>query len=61
MHCSREHVFTNEFDDMCIAISLGVGMTSASMWVTISEPNGVWDELMLVFIDKPRSRTPHER
>jgi hypothetical protein len=51
MYDSQERVFTNEFDDICIAISLNVGDASASMQVTISEPNGVWDELILVSTD----------
>ena len=42
MNDSQEHVFTNEFDDISILISLDLG-TSASMLVTISEPNCVWD------------------
>ena len=48
MYGSQEHVFTDEFDDLCIAISLNMGIASASMQVTISEPNSVWDELMPV-------------
>ena len=56
MYGSQEHVFTNEFDDLCIAISLNMGIASASMQVTISEPSGVWDELMLVSTDNP----PHK-
>jgi hypothetical protein len=46
MYDSQEHVFTNEFDEVCIVISLHMGVTSASIQVTISEPNGIWDEQM---------------
>ena len=53
MHDSQEHVFTNEFDDICIAISLNMDTAAASMQVTISERNRVWDELLLVSADNP--------
>ena len=48
MYDSQEHVFTNEFDDVCIAISLNSGIVFAGVRVTISEPNRVWTELLLV-------------
>jgi hypothetical protein len=53
MNDSQEHIFTNEFDDMCIAISLNMGTAAASVQVTISERNRFWDELMLVSTDNP--------
>jgi hypothetical protein len=56
MYDSQEHVFTNEFDELCIVISLDMGNTSASMRVTISEPNGNWDERMPISIDSPDYR-----
>lgn len=47
MEDSQEHVFTNEFDELRIVISLDMGITSAtSMRVTISDPEGNWDERM---------------
>jgi len=53
MHDSQEHIFTNEFDDVCIAISLNLDTAAASMQITISDPqlNRVWDELMPVSAD----------
>lgn len=53
MHDSQEHIFTNEFDDVYIAISLNLDTAAASMQVTISDPelNRVWDELMVVTVD----------
>ncbi len=36
MYDSQEHVFTSEFDELCIVISLDMGITSANMRVTIS-------------------------
>ena len=56
MYDSQEHVFTNEFDELCIAISLDMRNTSASMRVTISEPDGNWDERMPISIDNPDHR-----
>jgi len=56
MYDSQEHVFTNEFDELCIAISLDMDNTSASMRVTISEPDGNWDERMPISIDNPDHR-----
>jgi hypothetical protein len=56
MYDSQEHVFTNEFDELSIAISLDMGITSASMRVTISEPNGNWDERMPISINNPDHR-----
>ena len=38
MHDSQEHVFTNEFDDMWIAISLNLDTAPTSMQITISDP-----------------------
>jgi len=52
MYDSQEHVFTNEFDEIRIVISLDMG-TSASMQVTLSEPNGIWDERMPISKDNP--------
>ena len=48
MHDSQEHIFTNEFDDVCIAISLNLDTAAASMQITISDPerNRVWNELV---------------
>ncbi len=51
MHNSQEHVFTNEFDEVCIVISLDTGSASTSLKVTISEPNGLWDECMPISMD----------
>jgi hypothetical protein len=48
MDDSLGHVFIHEFDDLCIVISLDMGITSATMHVTISEPNSVWDELVQI-------------
>jgi hypothetical protein len=48
MHDSQEHIFTDEFDDICIAISLNMGTAPASVQITFIERNRVWDELMLV-------------
>ena len=53
MYDSQEHVFTNEFDELCIVISLHMGIISASMQVTISEPNGIWDERMPISLVNP--------
>jgi hypothetical protein len=53
MYDSKEHVFTNEFDELYIVISLHMGTTSASMQVTISEPNGNWDERMPISRKNP--------
>ena len=46
MYESEEYVFTNEFDELSIVISLDMGIGSPSMHVTILEPNGIWDERM---------------
>jgi hypothetical protein len=53
MHDSQEHIFTNEFDAICIAISLNLDTAAASMQITTSdsERNSVWCELMLVSTD----------
>ena len=51
MYGSQEHVFTDEFDDIWIAISLNMGTAPASLQVTISDRNRVWDELMPVSAD----------
>jgi hypothetical protein len=51
MHGFQGHVFTNEFDDLSIVISIDIGDASASMLVTISEPNCVWDELVPTTVD----------
>ena len=47
MHDSQEHVFTNEFDELCIVISLDMGINSGSMRITISEPDSVRVERVL--------------
>lgn len=44
MYDSQEHVFTNEFDELYIVISLDAETLSASLHVTILEPKGIWDE-----------------
>lgn len=56
MYNSQRHLFTTEFDDVCILISLDMGITSASMQVTISEPNGLWGELVPLSIDTALGR-----
>jgi hypothetical protein len=48
MHDSLGHVFIHEFDDLSIVISLDMTISSATMHVTISEPNSVWDELVAI-------------
>jgi hypothetical protein len=53
MHDSQEHVFTNEFDDLHIAISLNIDAADASVQVTMSEANRIWDETILVSADNP--------
>ena len=57
MHDSQEYIFTNEFDDICIAISLNMDTAAASMQITISERNRVWDELLPVSTDNPHRGT----
>jgi hypothetical protein len=44
MYETQRHIFTNEFDDICILISLDIA--SVSMKVAISEPNGIWNEIV---------------
>jgi hypothetical protein len=53
VHDSQEHIFTNEFDDVCIAISLNLDTAAASVQITISdsECNSIWWELMPVSTD----------
>ena len=51
MYDSQRRVFTNEFDEICVVISLAMDTTSASMQVTILEPNRVWDELVPISLD----------
>jgi len=51
MYDSQRRVFTNEFDEICVVISLAMDDTSASMQVTILEPNRVWDELVPIPLD----------
>ena len=52
MHDSQnEHVFTDEFDDLCILISLDMDSASASMEANFSEPNCVWDERVPISLD----------
>lgn len=51
MYDSQEYVFTNEFDELCIAISLELQDGSATMRLTILEPHGIWDERMPISIE----------
>jgi hypothetical protein len=51
MYDSQRRVFTNEFDEICVVISLAMDDTSASMQVTILEPNRVWDEQVPISLD----------
>jgi hypothetical protein len=51
MYDSQRRVFTNEFDEICVVISLAMDDTSARMQVTILEPNRVWDELVPIPLD----------
>jgi len=53
MHDPEDYVFTNEFDEVCIVISLEIGISSARMNVTISELNGIWNERMPVSLNNP--------
>jgi hypothetical protein len=55
------HVFTDEFDDLSILISLEMGITSATLEVTISGPNCVWDELVPTTVDSLTTRTSDKR
>jgi hypothetical protein len=57
MYDSQEHIFTNEFDEICIVISLDMGITSASVQVTILEPNGIWDERLPISMDNSDHRS----
>jgi hypothetical protein len=57
MHDAQEHIFTNEFDEICIVISLDMGVTSASMQVTILKPDGIWDERMPISMDNSDFRS----
>lgn len=54
MHDSHRHVFTDEFDEICVAISLNMSRAAASMRITISERNSVWNEL--VSADSPHHK-----
>ena len=51
MYDPQRRVFTNEFDEICVVISLAMDDTSARMQVTILEPNRVWDELVPIPLD----------
>ena len=51
MYDSQGYVFTNEFDDLRIVISLDMGVPSAYMQVTVSEPDGFWNELVPISVD----------
>ena len=51
MYDSQRRVFTNEFDEICVVISLAMDDTSARMQVTILEPNRVWDEQVPISLD----------
>ena len=51
MHDPQKHVFTNEFDDLSIVISLSVGDPCAGMLVVISKPDSVWEELVPISKD----------
>jgi hypothetical protein len=52
MYDSPMHVFTNEFDDLLVLISLDFDTSSASMDVRISNPEGVWVEQVMVSLDQ---------
>jgi hypothetical protein len=60
MNDSQRHVFTNEFDDLCILISLDMEASASSMRVTISELDSVWDESVPVFTGSLVTRTLDE-
>ena len=45
MHDSQEHIFTDEFDDIRVTISLKMSGAAASMQITISDRGFVWNEL----------------
>lgn len=51
MHDFQEHVFTNEFDDLHIAISLNMDAADPSVQVTMSDADRIWDETVLVSKD----------
>lgn len=48
MRDSQQHIFTNEFDDLHIAISLNSGTAAPSVQVTMSERNRFWKERVLL-------------
>ena len=56
MHDSQEHVFTNEFDELSILISIDTGTSSTGMRVTILERNNIWDERMSISMDNPATK-----
>ena len=56
MHDSQEHVFTNEFDELSILISIDTGISSTGIRVTILEPDGIWDERMQISMDNPATK-----
>lgn len=45
MHDSQEHIFTDEFDDVRVTISLNMGGAAPSMRIAISDRGLVWNEL----------------
>ena len=53
MHDSQERIFTSEFDDIRIAISLNLDTADARMQITVSDSEGncVRCELMLFSAD----------
>lgn len=62
MHDRLWHVFTDEFDDLSIAVSIDIDDASPSMRVTISEPNCVSDEFLSMTVARlDHTRTLDER
>jgi len=58
MHDSHTgHVFTDEFDDLCVLISLDMDSACAGMNVTLSEPDCVWNERVPVSSEHHTTRT----
>jgi hypothetical protein len=51
MNDSQEHIFTNEFDDLSVVISLDFSVNPATMQITISESRRVWDERIPISLD----------
>jgi hypothetical protein len=46
MHDSQDHIFTDEFDEICVTVSLNMSSAAPDMQITISERNHVWNELV---------------